>query len=152
MFSSTWLSRSPGEVGPQGGQLSIWFPVAAVRDLVASQCELGHERLLVESPPSRRWVLDRKRAFGLEQSTRGAQSRGADSRGALGIADATRLGLGPLGARGAHMNVVERLYTRVVPFQYVTANVGIAIAIQRHRLPAALTKRCREAARAGEQL
>jgi len=93
MFSSTWLSRSPGEVGPQARQLAVRLPVAAVRDLVASQCELGHERLLVESPPSRRWVLDRKRAFGLEQSTRGAQSRGADSRGALDVSSATRLRL-----------------------------------------------------------
>ena len=152
VFSSTWLSRSPGEVGPQARQLAVRFPVVAVRNLVASQCELRHEGLLMERPLSRCWVLDRKRASRSQQSTRGAQSRAADSRGGLDVADATRLGLGPLGARGAHMNVVERLYIRVVPEENVTANVGIAIAIQRHRLPAALTKRCGEAARAAEQL
>ena len=93
MFSSARWSRIPGEIRPYGGQLAPWLSVMTVRDLVASQAELGHEGLFVESPLSRCWVLNRKRASWPEQSTRRAQSGGADSRGTVNVPDAPCLRL-----------------------------------------------------------
>ena len=49
------------------------------------------------------------------------------------------------------MDVIERLYLRVVPFQDITPDVGSTMAVERNRLPAELTEGRRESAAAAEE-